>query len=83
MLRCFARYPRSKTMPVIGLPALATIALIGLFVSACNEDTQSTDASAAKPQARAEMKTSQEPVDPQAPRMLEPTKPGGSGTSAD
>jgi hypothetical protein len=62
------------------LPALIAIALIGLFVAACNEEPQSSEAE--PPEQSAPLKKKDESVvDPAAPRMLEPTKPGGSGNS--
>jgi hypothetical protein len=68
-------------MPVLGLPPLIAVVLIGLFVSACNEEPRNEDASAQAEKSKPALDLKDEPVEPKAPRMLDPTKPGGSGTS--
>jgi PBP1b-binding outer membrane lipoprotein LpoB len=64
---------------VPAFPALISIALIGLFVSACNEEPRTAERSEPKAEARAQAPESESPIVRKAPRMLDPTKPGGSG----
>jgi hypothetical protein len=68
-------------MPVLGLPALICIAVIGLFVAACQEESQEKEAEAPAPKSRSVLGYKEETIDPAAPRMLDPTKPDGSGVS--
>ncbi len=65
-------------MSSINLPALMSIVMIGLFVAACNEEP--VEERKAAPAQKTQAADSATPtIDPAAPRMLEPTKPGGSG----
>jgi hypothetical protein len=72
---------RRVNMPVLGLPALISIAAIGLFLAACQEEPQEKEAKTPAPKSRSVLGYSEEAVDPAAPRMLDPTKPDGSGVS--
>jgi hypothetical protein len=68
-------------MPVLGLPPLVALVLVGLFVSACNEEPRNDEKNAQTEKSKPALGLKDEPVEPKAPRMLDPTKPGGSGTS--
>jgi hypothetical protein len=68
-------------MSIAGLPSLISIALIGIFVAACNEEPQRSEAQPQSEETAPRETDEGAVVDPAAPRMLEPTKPGGSGTS--
>jgi hypothetical protein len=62
------------------LPALIALSLAGLFLTACNEEPRErAEATQAAPERPNEPKDDGK-VDPAAPRMIDPIKPGGSGS---